>query len=49
MAVEEAYLPIGDGRLFDEHGTHGVGVKNAEEMYGRALRGFQILRIVAWF
>jgi len=49
MAVEETHLPIGDGRLFDEHGTHGIGVKNAEEMYRRALRGFQILRIVASF
>jgi hypothetical protein len=49
MSVEETYLLIGDGRLFDEHGTHDVGVKNAEEMYGRVLRGFQILRIVPWF
>jgi len=34
MAVEEAYLLIGDEQLFDERGAHGIGVKNAKEMYG---------------
>ncbi len=49
MAVEETYLPIGDGRLLDKRGAHRVGVKNAEEMHRRTLRGFQILGMVAWF
>lgn len=26
MAVEEAYLLIGHGRLFNERGAHGVGI-----------------------
>ena len=36
MAVEEAYLPICDGRLFDERGVDVIGVKNAKEMYMRS-------------